>query len=286
MLASSPQKKRQKITARAKNYRRFDECTKTIRDGVVTSCAKTYMQHLKENNGKCKRGFMKSLIDKAVATAPTLGITRDDVKNEVKRVQKKNVSNKISPNETIQAKCSVEKSKLAPGLVLLSEVAATSPLNESSSIMPSKCSWPNCRACENPPDNCCVCGTSVHWLCQAEAELANSWMPHVESKLFCLLHHPNNPDKSTPALSNSPTVAAVSDEASTRPSTTEASDQTAIAVLFQPQPRNKGGRPVGSTQEKKMNDELIRKQAVNWVVTEYAKVRQEIIATLPSTTKK
>ena len=37
------------------------ECTKTIRDGVVTSCAKTYMQHLKENNGKCKRGFMKSL---------------------------------------------------------------------------------------------------------------------------------------------------------------------------------------------------------------------------------
>ena len=80
--APSPNKKKQKTdSTRPKNYRKFDECSKTIQDGVLASCSQSYLQHLEENDGKCERSFIKILVDQATETAPSLGITRDDIKN-------------------------------------------------------------------------------------------------------------------------------------------------------------------------------------------------------------
>ena len=87
-MAPSPQKKKQKTVKRPSNYRKFDGCAKAICDGVLSACAKSYLQHPEENCGKCKRGFIKSLVDKSEQSAPTYGISRDDIKNEVRRLKK------------------------------------------------------------------------------------------------------------------------------------------------------------------------------------------------------
>jgi len=42
-----------------------------------------YSNHVNENGGRCKRGFLQHIIDTANEKANGLGITRDGINNEM-----------------------------------------------------------------------------------------------------------------------------------------------------------------------------------------------------------
>ena len=86
---------------RPSQYKSFDPLAKRLRDAALKSLAKSYFDHTRANGGKCKRGFVKGLVDQAGASAQGLKITRDDINNEIKRMQKDNNSriSLVSPTE-------------------------------------------------------------------------------------------------------------------------------------------------------------------------------------------
>ena len=116
-MAPSPQKKKQKT------YRKFDGCAKAIRDGVLSACAKSYLQHLEENGGKCKRGFVKSLVDEAKQSAPTYGISRDDIKNEVRRLKKSESEARPTQDDAPAGDVAEEATRVSP-LHFFADIAA------------------------------------------------------------------------------------------------------------------------------------------------------------------
>ena len=71
-MAGSSKRKRSSINCT------FDPVTKSIRDGAVKSLANTYIEHLKKIDGKCKKNFVKGLVDQAKGSAGGLGITGDN----------------------------------------------------------------------------------------------------------------------------------------------------------------------------------------------------------------
>jgi hypothetical protein len=68
------------------DYRKFDEFSNQMRDSVIESHARKVIAHVAANNGSCKRGFVKNLVDMAAEVAPALKITRDDINNKVRRI--------------------------------------------------------------------------------------------------------------------------------------------------------------------------------------------------------
>jgi len=86
---------------RPSQYKAFDPVAKKLRDAAIKSLAESYLEHARANGGKCKRGFVKGLVDEARSSAQGLSITRDDINNEVKRIQKANSrASVVSPAET------------------------------------------------------------------------------------------------------------------------------------------------------------------------------------------
>ena len=79
---------------RPSKYCKFDSVTKLIQGGAIKSLANTYIKHGKVKNGKYRRNFVKGLVDQAKGSADGLDITRDDIKNEVRRIQEGEKSNK------------------------------------------------------------------------------------------------------------------------------------------------------------------------------------------------
>ena len=59
------------------------------------------MKHVKDNGGACKRGFLQSIVVTANEKASGLQITRNDIKNVVRRIEKEEKKNapNISPIE-------------------------------------------------------------------------------------------------------------------------------------------------------------------------------------------
>ena len=92
---------------RPSQYKAFDPVAKKLRDAAIKSLAESYLEHARANGGKCKRGFVKGLVDEARSSAQGLSITRDDINNEVKRTQKANSrASVVSPAETsVSAPC-------------------------------------------------------------------------------------------------------------------------------------------------------------------------------------
>ena len=58
-----------------------------MRDSVIESYARNVIAHVAVNDGSCKRGFVKNLVDMAAEVVPALKITRDDINNKVRRIQ-------------------------------------------------------------------------------------------------------------------------------------------------------------------------------------------------------
>lgn len=88
-------------SSQPKEYRKFDPLTKTIRDAAIKGCVDIYLKHVKDNGGACKRGFLQSIVVTANEKASGLQITRDDIKNVVRRIEKEEKKNapNISPIE-------------------------------------------------------------------------------------------------------------------------------------------------------------------------------------------
>jgi len=158
MVDTQPTQKKQKTSSvRPASYRKFDAGSKAIRDGVLASIVKSYATHVENNGGKCKRGFMKSLIDQAEKTVPLLGITRDDVKNEMKRIKKRDSSAKVSP--TISDPSPTQAATTGTtALDMLADMACASTSHAEAGLsVGSSCAWPNCCVLRNAPDRCCEC---------------------------------------------------------------------------------------------------------------------------------
>ena len=60
---------------RPNQYKSFDPLAKRLRDAALKSLAESYFDHTRANGGKCKRGFVKGLVDQAGASAQGLKIT-------------------------------------------------------------------------------------------------------------------------------------------------------------------------------------------------------------------
>ena len=70
------------------SYRKFDGPIKEARDLLIENAAKKVIDHVKGNaDGKCKRGFVKDLIDASTIAAPALKITRGDINNKVSKMR-------------------------------------------------------------------------------------------------------------------------------------------------------------------------------------------------------
>ena len=54
-----------------------------MRDSVIESYARKVIAHVAVNDGSCKRGFVKNLVDMAAEVVPALKITRDDINNDI-----------------------------------------------------------------------------------------------------------------------------------------------------------------------------------------------------------
>ena len=249
---------------------------------------------------------MKCLVEKANASAASLGATRHDIKNKadiIKKARNHEAEVNSNPKQVSPSDANSPVDSNNPTPRLLSNSAASSIDNslalslvnhpsvnsnnnaqasteyqlhvdaantlfslKARSSMPSTCAWPNCCMSENSPDKCCECNASVHRLCQAEGEAVNQWNPLVESKLYCFVCHPDN-------LTSPPTVAAATTTANDDATVTTldtattlndaSNDATALNTTVdddvQPQ-RNKGGRPVGSTDENKRAAIFTRKK--------------------------
>ena len=93
-----PSKKRRSSTSlpprtastnsRPREYRKFDPLTKSIRDATIKGCVNIYLNHVKENGGTCKRGFIQSIVATANEKASGLQITHDNIQNEVRKIKK------------------------------------------------------------------------------------------------------------------------------------------------------------------------------------------------------
>ena len=85
----SPKKKSRKRAIDSNkrgDYQKFDEFSSQIRDPVIESYAKKVITHVAANDGSCKQGFVKKLVDMAAEVAPALKISRDDINNRVRRI--------------------------------------------------------------------------------------------------------------------------------------------------------------------------------------------------------
>ena len=74
------------VPNQTQKYRQFDAISTTMRAGLLKSCAESLIKNKASNGGKCKRGFVKQLVDSANEKAPGLDITRNDINNEERRL--------------------------------------------------------------------------------------------------------------------------------------------------------------------------------------------------------
>lgn len=139
----------------------------------------------------------------------------------------------------------------------------------------------NCKMPTCPTEACQECDRRVHRLCVPQQS---------DSVLFCPScfeaqeEAPSIPDAPPePASINNAAASNQQDEQdNTTDGPTASSDDPSAAEAESPdgeasapKPRNKGGRPKGSTKAAGINNDLRRKQAVNYVCIEYAEAKEE-----------
>ena len=126
--SSQPRRVRQRPTNRPSKYRSFDGAPKTVRDGAIRSLAEQVIRHTDENGGRCRRGFLKTLLAGVVSTVGVLQITRDSVNNEVRRIR---AAQKKASEQTAE-----EVSAEDPGSPSVSSSERTNAASKPTSIRP------------------------------------------------------------------------------------------------------------------------------------------------------
>jgi hypothetical protein len=80
-------RKRKDNSNKRGEYRKFDEFSSQMRDSVIEPYARKVIAHVAANDGSCKQGFVKNLVNMAAEVVPALKITRNDINNKVRRIQ-------------------------------------------------------------------------------------------------------------------------------------------------------------------------------------------------------
>ena len=80
-------RKRKNDSDKRGEYRKFDEFSSQMRDSVIESYARKVIAHVAVNDGSCKRGFVKNLVNMAAEVVPALKITCDDINNKMSRIR-------------------------------------------------------------------------------------------------------------------------------------------------------------------------------------------------------
>ncbi len=70
------------------SYRKFDEDSTHAQKNLIKLYTTLYIAHLDKNKGKCRKGFMKELVERAAKVAGVLEINSNDIHNEARRVRK------------------------------------------------------------------------------------------------------------------------------------------------------------------------------------------------------
>ena len=101
----------------------------------------------------------------------------------------------------------------------------------------------------------------------------------MEGRLICQSCAPKIEEEDQAATSQPPSVSpTVLHSTSAQPPAKPSSESEQPTSSSIPKPRNKGGRPKGSTNAKKLKDKIRRKEAVNYVCFEYASAKDEAAA--------
>jgi hypothetical protein len=79
-------RKRKDNSDKRGEYRKFDEFSSQIRDLLIKSYARKVIAHVAVNDGSCKQGFIKILVDMAAEVVPALEITHNNINNKVRHI--------------------------------------------------------------------------------------------------------------------------------------------------------------------------------------------------------
>ena len=187
--------------------------------------------HVAANNGSCKRGFVKNLVNMAAEVAPALKISHDDINNTVRRIrdppeqQQQEVSPAIpyhaivcptlstDSDSSISADLISERTSAENPLDILANQAAvmlepTSRCTVSTQVtLPNRCLYEECGAPLNlVPKHCSSCLRLVHRNCQ------QFWFGRCigTSMLLCPVCHDEESDimSSSDASTTAPATAA------------------------------------------------------------------------------
>ena len=186
-------RKRKDNSDKRGEYRKFDEFSSQMRDSVIKSYARKVIAHVAVNDGSCKRGFVKNLVDMAAEVVPALKITRDDINNKVRRIrdppeqqqQQQQQQEEVSPaipyhaivcptlstdsDSSISADLISERTSAENPLDILANQAAVMLESTSRCILstqltlPNRCLYEGCNAPLNlVPEHCSRCLRLVH----------------------------------------------------------------------------------------------------------------------------
>ena len=80
----------------------FDLVEKKIHDTAIKLPANISVNHTIENGGKCKRKFVKSLVNQAQSSVSILNITQHDIKHKVGGIKRPREHHKVSSFPILQ----------------------------------------------------------------------------------------------------------------------------------------------------------------------------------------
>lgn len=78
-------------------FRKFGDVSNQIREPVIKSMAEKVIAHAAANGGRCRRGFMKDLVDGAAKCAPLMKISHADINNKMRAIQGPREQREVSP---------------------------------------------------------------------------------------------------------------------------------------------------------------------------------------------
>ena len=280
-------RKRKNDSNKRGEYRSFDEVSSNMRESLIKSCAEKVIAHAAENGGRCRHGFVKEMVNNLFQRAPLLEITRDDINNKVRSIQgqqEEEEQREVSPanpfhiardpslSTNLDLSVSASSNEQNPLDILASQAVRTFENTNQPQYFdgmqltfPNRCSYERCGAPLNHlPEYCTYCLRLVHRICQQFSD----GQYNTSSTLLCSVCC-DGPGSGfmMPAAAN---VEVEEESKKYNNEGGEVGGQDEDENEEEEETRKKGGRPSGSTVEHSRAQELARKQAVNYVINQYA----------------
>ncbi|KAL7545121.1 hypothetical protein ACHAWF_013505 [Thalassiosira exigua] len=306
--SSNAPRKGSSSSKRPKEYRKFDDLSKKMRESVLSQLVSTYFEHLQEQGkqGKkgCRRGFVGELLEDAQKRVSGLGITRDDFDNAVRKEKARRADASSPPTtsdpERRPSDVGVESTSssvsdlscrsevvAAPSAEAMSSARALVALSAGTSLASSAedaTSTETALSTETSPRTSAaptVGATSCAWpgcelSCSPES-CATCKAPvhrlceHEGEASRNWAHHSEKGELHCPK--HHPSASTCTPPLPAVATTSTAGDSS--ATQQKSKERNKGGRPVGTDRKSQHAQERAKKLARNYVVVEIARLREK-----------